>query len=455
MKRRLFATLLTAGIMVGAFSAQATQESMLNVEEHTLPNGLQVLLLEDHSAPLISYQVYVRVGSRNEAPGTTGLAHFFEHMMFRGSKKYAPEEHAQIVKAHGGTLNATTSYDRTAFFENISSEYLELVIHLEAERQANLGIIPEVFEPERQVVIEERRQRVDNNLFGAAREQLFCNVFMAHPYNWPILGWMSDMQNWHREDMVHFYKTFYAPNNATVILAGDFDPAQAMELIEKYYGKMEPKEQPLEPRTVEPAQSGERRIMFHRPSQLPFLFAGYHIPEGRHIDMAALDVAQRILSNGESSRIYKHCVYETQVASFAGGFNFELNDPGLFMAFIGVNQGREMEEAEKALFETIEGLAENPPTDRELQKAKNQIEAEYYFGLETASGKASALGEALVTYGDYLFMDKRLEQVREVTIEDVQRVVKKYFRPINRTTVIVVPDNEVDPVDFSDAGDAE
>jgi zinc protease len=449
MKRTL-ALVLPALLLLASASFASDILDRLNVQEHVLDNGMRLLMIEDHSAPIVSYMVYYKVGSRHERPGITGMAHMFEHMMFRGSTKYGPEEHANIVKAHGGGLNANTWYDRTAYFENISAEHLELVIHLEAERQANLDISEESFRPEQQVIAEERRQRVDNSLFGEASEELFTNAFRAHPYNWPVVGWMSDIQNYRLEDLQWFHKTFYAPNNATAIVAGDFDPEDVIALVEKYHGPIEPQPLPIEAQTVEPPQRGERRVELRRSAQLPFLFAAYHIPAAEHPDMPALNVAQKILSDGESSRLYKKCVYEEQVARFAGGSLYELAQPGIFMTYIGVNAGRELEEAEQILFATIEEMGTAPVSDMELTKAKNQLEADYYYAMQTNYGKASSIGEAVVTYdGDWEMAFRQFEATKDVTAEDVQRVVAKYFRPVNRTTLILVPDSETEPVDVS------
>lgn len=450
--KHLLAILLPALLLTAStgFSADTNLEEMLPVQEHTLDNGMRLLMIEDHSAPIISYMVYYKVGSRYERPGITGMAHMFEHMMFRGSKKYGPEEHSDIVKAHGGSLNASTSYDRTAYFENISAEHLELVMHLEAERQANLDISEETFLPERDVIAEERRQRIDNSLFGSASEELMTNVYRAHPYNWPIIGWMSDIQNYRLEDLKWFHKTYYAPNNAVAVLVGDFDPDHAIELFEKYHGPIPPQPVPTEAQTSEPPQQGERRIKFHRPAQLPFLFAGYHVPAAGHPDFPALEVTQKILSDGESSRIYKKAVYEDQVARFAGGVLYDLHDPGLFFTYIGVNVGRDLEEAEQTLFSVIDSLAVNGPSERELQKAKNQIEADLIFGLQTNQGKARYIGESEMKYvNGYKQAFEQVERARLVTADDVKRVISKYFVPLNRTTLILVPDNEAKPVDVN------
>ncbi len=450
--RRTFAgviLLLVLVLAMGAYAKDTSKNSLLDIEEHVLDNGMRVLFVEDHSAPIVSYQIYYNVGSRNERPGITGMSHMFEHMMFRGSTKYAADEHGHIVKAHGGRLNASTYYDRTMYYENISSDNLELVVHLEAERQANLKINDESFIPENKTVQEERRQRIDNSLFGSAQEQLRINAFNAHPYNWSVVGWAEDIANYRMEDLQWFHKTYYAPNNATIILVGDFDPEEAMVLIKKYHGPIPSQPIPPVAPTVEPPQRGERRINFRRPAQLPFILAGYHIPAYSHKDMPALDIAQKILSDGETSRIYSKCVYEEQVAAFAGGYLMSLNDPGLFVSYIGVNAGREMDEAEASLFSVIEGLAVNAPTERELQKAKNQLEADYYFGLQTIAGKGNQIGEHLATGGDYKSLMNYMDAYLEVTAEDVARVVKKYFVQSNRTTLILIPDAEFEPVDLT------
>ncbi len=436
--------LLSATAIAGDKDQPILNPDILNVQEYKLDNGLQVLMLEDHSAPVITYMVYYRVGSRNEEVGKTGLAHFFEHMMFNGSKKYAREVHSQMVKANGGSLNANTWYDRTAYFENIASDKLELVIHLEAERQANLAFIDSVVEKERGAVVEERLMRVDNDLFGEALEELMTNAYRAHPYSWPVIGWMSDIKTWKMEDLKQFHKTWYAPNNATVIIAGDFKPEEAKKLIDKYYSQIPSQPLPPEVTTVEPMQKGERRIKVHRLAQLPVLLAAYHIPEAKHEDMPVLEVMQKILSDGKSSRIYKRCIYDDQVAAFAGGLLFDLRDPGVFLAYIGVNPGVENAVAEKALFEEIEGLVDNPPTEKELQKAKNQLEADFIYGLQTVNGKASAIGESVILYdGDYNAFLQKPEKYRAVTLEDIQRVAKKYFTDRNRTVVEIIPEMDM------------
>ncbi len=450
MKRALSIGLLV--VFIGALTAVAGQkgledylsEEKLGIEEHFLDNGLRILTWEDHSAPVISYQVWFNVGSINERPGITGISHLFEHMMFKGSKKYGPEEHANIVKAHGGRLNAFTSNDMTVYFENIASDKLELVIALEAERQANLAITEENLASEREVVKEERRMRVDNSVFGDMLEQLSANAYLAHPYMWSVVGWMSDLNAITLEQCREYHRIHYAPNNATVVIVGDFNTEEALKLVEKYYGKIPRQEEPPPVVTVEPPQRGERRVYVYRQAQLPMLLAGYHIPDINSEDLPALQVAASILSEGESSRIYRKMVYEDQIALYAGGSVDESKDPSLFYAYCGMNIGRDIEEGEKELFDIIEGLAENPPTEDELQKVKNQAEADFLMSLQTNMYKGYNLGFYQTVAGDWREMLKKVDKIRSVTAEKVAEVASKYLVPRNRTTVILIPENDED-----------
>ncbi|RJP73687.1 MAG: insulinase family protein [Candidatus Zixiibacteriota bacterium] len=447
MKRLILALALLLGMTAGVRADEPKTQGgpiipATGVSEHILPNGLRILAWEDHSAPVVSYQVWFNVGSRNERPGITGISHLFEHMMFKGSKKYGPEEHANIVQAQGGRLNAFTSNDMTVYYENIASDKLELVVAMEAERQANLAITAENLASEREVVKEERRMRTDNNVFGDVVEQLMANAYTAHPYQWPIVGWMSDLNAITLEDCREYHRIHYAPNNATVVIVGDFKTEDAVKTVEKYYGAIPAQEPPPEVATVEPPQRGERRVYLHRRAQLPMLFGGYHIPEMAHEDMPALAVAQKILSDGESSRIYRKMVYEDQIALYAGGAADEAKDPSLFYAYCGMAIGHDIEAGEKALFGIIEGMAQNPPTPEELQKAKNQLEADFILAMQTNSRKANNLGMYQTVAGDWRLLFEIPSKYQAVTAEKVAEVVGKYFVPTNRTTVILIPENE-------------
>jgi predicted Zn-dependent peptidase len=411
------------------------------VQEFALDNGLKIFTLEDHSAPVVCFQIWVHTGSKNERPGITGISHLFEHMMFKGSKKYGPEEHANIVQNNGGNLNAYTTEDATVYFENIPPDKLELVISLEAERFANLNLNDETLASERQVVKEERRFRVDDDPYGKASEQLIAAAYTAHPYHWPIVGWMSDLESLTLEDCKNYYRINYAPNNCTAVLVGDFITKDAINLVEKYFGKIPPQELPRKVMTVEPPQTGEKVVYLKRQVNLPIFYAGYHIPEMKNDDLYPLKVLQKIMSDGRSSRLYKKLVYEAQIAQYAGGFVDELEDPGFFYLFLGINLGCDLDSAKAMLFTEIERFGKEPVTDDELQKAKNQLEANFVNGLQTNSHKASIIGNYQVRTGDYRNFLQAPDKFQAVTKDDIMRVAGKYLIADNRTSVIVLPEN--------------
>lgn len=423
----------TASIVLG-------QSLNLDVKEHKLDNGLTILTLEDHSAPIVSYQVWFKVGSRNERPGITGISHLFEHMMFKGSKNIKPEEHAKLVQANGGTLNAWTSNDNTTYFENLPADKLELAVRLEAERQVNLNITPENLASEREVVKEERRLRTDNSPFGAVIEQLYAAAYIAHPYHWPVVGWMSDLDAITLEDCQDYYRTHYAPNNATVVIVGDFNTDEAVALVKKYYAGM--KAQPSGPpvKTIEPPQNGERRVMVNKIAQTPVFVAGYHIPDINHSDIVPLKVLAKILFDGQSSRAYKRLVYDKQIAVNVWGGTDEQIDPGLFYISATAKPGKTAEEVEKELYAELERLTSELVTDQELQKAKNQLEADFYYGLQTDSRKASQIGYSQTIAGDYRKFFNEGEQIQAVSKQDLLRVAKQYLTGKNRTVAILVPE---------------
>lgn len=447
MRKHKIVTLIL--VLVFAFSAFAQGESeaqnplreRLKVERHSLDNGLKILTLEDHSAPLVSFQMWVHTGSRNERPGITGISHLFEHMMFKGSKKYGPEEHANIVKKHGGFLNAFTAEDMTVYFENIVPDKLELVVSMEAERLANLALTEETLTSEREVVREERRYRVDDSNFGCVYEQLIANAYTAHPYGWHVLGWMSDIEAITLEECREYHRIRYAPNNVTLVIVGDFNTADAVKLVKKYYGRLSAQEPPPEVTTVEPDQMGERIAYVHRPAQLPMLMAGYHIPPMGHEDIYPLQVLQKILSDGESSRLYQRLVYKEQVALYAGGAVDEREDPGLFYLWCGMNVGQDIEVGKRMLFEEIARFAEEPVSDEELQKARNQLEADFINGLQTNMYKGLQIGYYEVIAGDYEKLIEAADKLQAVTRDDIMRVAKEYLHESNRTTIILVPEN--------------
>ncbi len=410
------------------------------VERHVLDNGLTVLISEDHSAPVVTYQVWYKVGSKNERPGITGISHLCEHMMFKGSKNIKPEEHARIIQANGGIDNAWTHFDMTCYWEKIASDKLELAINLESERQKNLTPTLETFTSEREVVKEERRMGVDNSPFGAVFEQLLNTAFAAHPYHWHVVGYMSDIDNITLDDLKNHYRVYYAPNNATAVVSGDVNPKDVMKLMHKYYDDIAAQPPPPKVGTVEPEQRGERTAYVHKIAQMPAFTVGYHVPEFGHPDTYPLRVAARVLFAGQSSRLYQKMIYQDQSALHAGGDCFLLQDPALFYSFVIMRPGHTAEDGKGTLLEEIERLKTEPVAEKELQKAKNQLEAEFIFDLQSVDDKGFAIGYYQTVLGDYSELFEEAEKFQQVTAVDVMRVAEKYFDEKNRNVVILVPE---------------
>lgn len=411
----------------------------MKVTENVLPNGLKVLLKEEHKAPVITFQIWYKVGSRNEKLGTTGISHLLEHMMFKGTKKYGPKTFSQTVMRNGGNDNAFTGKDYTAYFENFAADRIGISLDLESDRMQNLLLDPKDFLSEREVVKEERRMRTDDDPTSTMVEEMTAAAFIAHPYEWPVIGWMADINNITRGDLYNHYHTYYAPNNATIVVVGDFDTKTLLPQIEKYFGQIP--RGPIVPRVAaaEPKQLGERRIIVKKQAELPAVFAGYHTPDLKDKDSYALEVLQGVLSSGKSSRLYKSLVYEKQIALYAGGdYDNIANDPNLFYIYAGVMPGKTTEEVEKALYAEVEKLKTTPATDEELQKAKNQIEAGFIMGQDSVFYQAMLLGQ-YETVANWKLLEKYLQNIRTVTKEDIQRVAKEYFSEDNRTVGILVP----------------
>ena len=435
-----------AVLVVGASPppAAATPVSVtppaLDVRDRTLPNGLRVLMLEDHTVPVVSVEVWYHVGGKNEPPGRSGFAHLFEHLMFKGSAHVGPEEHSHFIESIGGRENATTDWDRTLYFETIPSNYLERILWMEADRMQTLDVSEANFLAERQVVEEERRMRVDDPPFGRLLEIVFAKTFTTHPYRILPIGSIADLDAATLADVRAFYRTWYVPNNATLVIAGDLDPALTMKWIEAYFGPI-PHGPPL-PREVapEPPQTAERReVAYDAKAPLAAVILTFHVPAAKDPDLYPLQVASRILSEGESSRLHRQLVYERQIAVAAGGQAFSLEDPGVFFFFAYLQQGQKPEAGEAALQQEIDRLRAEPVSAAELEKAKNQIVAQRVFDRDKAEEKASAIGKAAVILGDASRVNHELDQYQKVTAEDVQRVARKYFTTQNRTTVFMLP----------------
>ncbi len=438
-------TAVVAALVAAALASEpvlaASRPARLEYQLHQLENGLRVILLEDHSTPIVHLQLWYHVGSKNERPGRTGFAHLFEHMMFKGSKNVGPEEHPSLISSIGGQSNAYTNEDTTVFWETVPAQYLPMVLWLEADRMASLRIDESRFRTEREIVKEERRLRVDNQPYGRLSEIIYDRAFTTHPYKHPTIGSMDDLEAASIDDVRDFYQTYYVPNNATLVLVGDFESAQALDLVKDYLGRV-PRSAEDVPRDIpkEPPQEQERRVTLEEPWPLPAVVVAYHITYDGDPDSYPLHVTSKVLSDGQSSRIYRKLVYEDQIALAAFGQANIIEHPNLFYAVAIVQPGRSPAEAERALIAEFERLKSEPITDEELERAKNQFRRDYIFGRESNQQKASVLAHADVLHnGDVTTGDGEFDIFMGLTTEDVQRVARTYFTPENRTVLTIMP----------------
>ena len=432
--------LLFAG---GAVAADAGTETALrvpwNVTEHKMKNGMRALLLPDNSAPMVVMKVWYAVGSRDEQPGLTGIAHFLEHMMFRGTKKYGPKEFSNIIKKNGGSHNAFTSFDYTAYYERIASDRLELIIELEADRMVNMVLEKTAFDAEKSVVHEERRTRSDRPV-GKFWEQFSAVAYTNHPYKNPIIGWPEDIDAITIEDMQAFYKRYYSPENAVAVLVGDFKVEEAIALLEKHFGRI-PKSPTFRkrPRLVEFPQRSERRVYVRAEAQLPYVAVGYHVPNWKSEDAPALVMLEAILGGGETSRLHQRLVRKDTLALGAGSdYTYTSVDPMLFYLYARVAPGKKAADAEKALLEEVEKLIEKGVGEEEFRRALRNIEANTVFAMDSHYYRARLLGSAAIA-GDWRLLEGYLPNLRKVTPAGVVRVARKYLTNRNKTTAELIP----------------
>jgi zinc protease len=431
-------------LLICTFAARAGSAAVpppkLQYDISTLPNGLTVVLSEDHSTPIVHLGVWYHVGSKNEKKGRTGFAHLFEHMMFKGSKNVGPEEHTSVIASVGGQSNAYTTDDETVFWETLPSQYLPLAAWLEADRMASLRIDKDTFINEREVVKEERRMRVDNQPYGRLNEIIYDQAFTTHPYKHPTIGSMADLEAASIDDVREFYDTYYVPENATVVIVGDFDTAEAKAIVTQYFGRVPKAAHPV-PRDIprEPPQTREKRVTLEQPWPLPAVVVAYHITYDGNPDSYPLHIASKVLSDGQSSRIYQKLVYERQLAVTAfGGANL-IEDPNLFYAVAIVQPGQSPDTAIDALIAEIEKLKVEPISDRELQRAKNQFARDYILNRESNQQKALQLAHAVVIHDDITTADGEFEIFEHTTAADVQRVAQAYFNQSNRVVITIMP----------------
>jgi zinc protease len=434
--RRTLAWMLLSGLFFISLAEAGLKDQVF---ETVLPNGLKVILLENHKAPLITFQVWYRVGSRNEAWGKTGLSHMLEHMMFKGTEKVGPEGFSKIVQQNGGNDNAFTSRDYTAYFENLSADRVQISIDLESDRMQNLRLREEDFRTERMVVMEERRLRTEDNPQSYLSEQLEATAFQIQPYHWPTIGWMEDLARLTLEDLKGHYRTYYNPVNAFLVVAGDFKREDLLPRIEKAFGSYPKGVLPHQERDKEQPQTGERRIFVKKEAQLPSLVVGYHVPNLREKDSYALEVIATLLSGGKSSRLYRSLVREKRLVLDADAdYSLLSRDPSLFYLSANPLPGKEVAEVEKALDQEVERLQKDRVAEQELEKAKNQLESSFVFGQDSLFYQAMILAQYEIA-SSWRIIDDYIPSIRKVTPEEIQEVARRYLIPDNRTVGILIP----------------
>jgi zinc protease len=434
--RRLFSVLVLVMLLFAAFSQNSFSAG---VQEFNLDNGLKVLLLEDHKSPAVTFQVWYRVGSRNEQDGKSGLAHFLEHMMFKGTPTTGPEEYSRIIAKNGGQTNAFTTADVTVYFATMSRDKIHIPLELEADRMVNALLDEKYFEAEKRVIQEERRLRVDDNPVAALGEVAGAVAYMVHPYRRPVIGWMHDIENLTRQDLVDFYKLYYSPNNAFIVVSGDFSTDEILPKIKAAYGKIPRGATPPKVQAEEPPQRGERTTVLKKEAELPFVMTYYHAPNLKSADSFALDLLTVILAGGRSSRLHQDLVYQKRlVRGVDADYSGASIDPTVFSVTAQLLPGKEPGPIQREIDGLIEKVKTELVGERELNKAKNQVEAAFIFGRDSIFGQAMKIGfyEAV---GDWRLMDRYIEGIRKVSREDIRRVAKQYLDSDRRTLGTLIP----------------
>lgn len=444
MPRTFLSRALAAAGAVLFLSASTPQDTIVRPPKFdytmtTLGNGLKVVFLEDHSTPVVHLAVWYHVGSKDEKPGRTGFAHLFEHLMFKGSKNVRADQHPSWITSVGGQANASTDEDATIYWQTVPSQYLPLVLWLEADRMGSLDVSEQKFLSEREVVKEERRMRVDNVPYGGLNEVIFDRAFTVHPYKHQTIGSMADLEAASISDVRGFYETYYVPNNATLVLTGAFDSKQALSLVQQYYARIAAGKPVPRDISKEPRPTAERRFTVTQPWPLPAVVVGYPIAFDGHPDAYPLHILAKVLSDGQSSRIYRSLVYEKQMALAAFGEAKLIEHPNYFYA-VGITQGATPpDRLMEALIAEVDRMKTEPITQEELTRAKRQFARDYILGRETIQQKALHLAHAVVLHDDIKTADGEFDLFQAVTVEDVQRVARTYFTPETRLRITILP----------------
>ena len=419
------------------------QTSVDDIKTFTLKNGMKILVLENSAIPNANMYLFYKVGSRNEHVGITGISHFFEHMMFNGAEKYGPKEFDRTMEANGGANNAYTSENITAYTNWFPSSALEVIFDLEADRIGHLNFDSSMIESERGVILSERSTGLENNPMEELWQEIQATAFMAHPYMWPVIGWESDIKNWTKQDLENYFHTYYAPNNCLVVISGDVKLDEVKMLAEKYWEPIPAAPAPRKVHTIEPIQTGERRVFVQREVPSPNLMITYHVPQSGSEDYYALDLFGSILSQGRSSRLYSSLVEENQLALEVGTYYGDAFDPTLFYFYGVCNDGVKASELEKAILAEVEKISVEGISENELQKVKNQKLMGFYKTLETINGMSNTIGTYELFFGDYKKLFSAPDDYKKVTTDDIKRVAGEYFTKDNRTVGILNTEEEL------------
>lgn len=425
MRRTLLAAAF-CGVVPALSVAAAT------THEFKLDNGMKVIVKEDHRAPVVVSQVWYKAGSQDEHNGTTGVAHVLEHMMFKGTKSVPSGDFSKQIAAAGGRENAFTSHDHTAYFQTLEKSKLGLALKLEADRMQNLLLSKSEFDKEIEVVRNERRWRTDDKPHGLVYEQFMAGAFQSHPYHWPVIGWMNDLENMKVEDARAWYHTWYAPNNAVLVVAGDVQADAVFKLAQKYFGPLKAKVLPVRKPQVEPVQQGIRRMVVKAPAKLPYLLMGWKVPAlhdaAKDIDPYALEVLSGVLSENAAARLPTALVRTSQVAvDVDSGYDSVERGPGIFLIDATPSEGKTVAEVEAAIRAVLETLKHNGITEEELNRIKAQVIAAQVYQRDSVFYQAMKIGEMETSGLGYRAIDTRIEKLKAVTVEQVQVVAQKYL----------------------------
>ena len=431
---------LMAMVSVFSISIAQAQTHAIQFEKYTLPNGLKVILHEDHSAPVVAVTALYHVGSKNEDTARTGFAHFFEHLLFEGSDNIKRGEFDKYITNAGGALNANTSQDRTFYYELLPSNQVDLGLWLESERMMHAKIEQIGVNTQREVVKEEKRQRMDNRPYGSFLNEMLKRAFKVHPYKWSPIGSMDHLNAAKLEEFIQFYKTYYVPNNCVLSIAGDIDKVALKKKIEAYFGPIAKGSLPINrPSIKEPPLGGAVRDTVYDNIQLPAIFHAYRAPKQGGEEYYAFNVLSTILSGGASSRMNKTLVDAKQLAVAAQSVPFFNEDEGLFIALTIANMGVKVEALEESMDSVVNDLKNSLVGEREFQKVKNQITTDLVNSKATMAGIAESLANNEVYFGDANLINTELEKYNKVTREDVLKVAKKYLNKENRVVLHYLP----------------